>query len=106
MVKKTNNAEQGELLRINGISYPAIVVSNDFFNSSGKAVVCPVVKDAAAGPLHIHIDASPVSGYVLCEQLRYLDLDARRFTKISSVSLYEIMDISDAVKGMFDYQMM
>ena len=42
--------EQGDLLKVSGLQYPVIVVSNNFFNESGKAIVCPIVKNAAEGP--------------------------------------------------------
>lgn len=96
--------EQGDLLRVSGLNYPVIVVSNDFFNESGKAVVCPILKSAAEGPLHIRLKNCPVEGYVLCEQVRYIDLSARRFSKMTQTHYYDIMDISDAVMGIFDYQ--
>ena len=96
--------EQGDLLRVSGLTYPVIVVSNSFFNTSGKAIVCPIVKDAAEGPLHIQIKDCPVDGFVLCEQVRYVDLAARHYSKITAAPYFDIMDISDAVMGMFDYQ--
>lgn len=96
--------EQGDLLNVSGVAWPVIVVSNAFFNASGKAIVCPIVKDALEGPLHIPLKNCPVEGYVLCEQVRYLDLSARRFSRITAVPYFDIMDISDAVMGMFDYQ--
>ena len=45
--------EQGDLLRIEGIKYPVIVVSNNYFNQSGMVIACPIVKTAVPGPLHI-----------------------------------------------------
>ena len=96
--------EQGDLLRVGGIKYPVIVVSNNFFNESGKAIVCPILRDAVEGPLHIKLKDCIVEGYVLCEQVRFLDLKARRFSKLTSTHYFDIMDISDAVMGMFDYQ--
>ena len=96
--------EQGDLLKVSGISFPVIVVSSDLFNSTGKAVVCPIVKNIAAGPLHIELTDAPVEGYVLCEQVRYLDLSSRRFSKLSNTRYFDIMNISDAVMGIFDYQ--
>ena len=96
--------EQGDLLKIEGLNHPAIVVSNNFFNESGKAIVCPIVKSALEGPLHIRFKHGNVEGYVLCEQLRYVDLAARHFSKLTASHYYDIMDISDAVMGMFDYQ--
>ena len=96
--------EQGDLLKLSGFSFPVMVVSNNFFNGSGKAVVCPVLKQAAASPLHIELKDGPVEGYVLCEQVKYVDLSSKRFTKLSGTHYYDVMNISDAVMGMFDYQ--
>ena len=96
--------EQGDLLKISGIPYPVIVVSNDFFNQSGKAVVCPVLSRAVEGPLHIRLKDSPIEGYVLCEQMRYVDLSARHFSKLTASLYFDGMDISDAVMSIFDYQ--
>ena len=96
--------EQGDLLKIEGIAHPVIVVSSNFFNQSGKAIVCPVVKTAVPGPLHIALRDSAVEGVVLCEQVRYMDLPARRFHKLTETHYFDIMDIADAVAGMFEYQ--
>lgn len=96
--------EQGDILNVGGLNFPVMVVSNDFFNESGKAIVCPILKNAVEGPLHIRLKDSPVEGYVLCEQVRFVDLAARRFSKLTATHYFDIMDISDAVMGMFDYQ--
>lgn len=95
--------EQGDLLKAEGIQMPVIVVSNNVFNQSGKAIVCPIVKKAAAGPLHIELKDSEVEDVVLCEQVRYLDLSARRYSKLTASHYFDIMDIADAVTSMFEY---
>ena len=41
---------------------------------------------------------------VLCEQVRYLDLSSRRWSKLTQTHYYDIMDISDAVVSMLEYQ--
>lgn len=96
--------EQGDLLKVEGIQHPVIVVSNNFFNESGKAIVCPILKKAVPGPLHIELKDSTVEGFVLCEQVRYLDLASRRYSKLTQTHYLDIMDISDAVSSMFEYQ--
>ncbi|MBR4442390.1 MAG: type II toxin-antitoxin system PemK/MazF family toxin [Clostridia bacterium] len=96
--------KQGALLRVGGIQWPVVVVSNDFFNTSGKVVVCPILEDAVEGPLHIRMTDAPVEGFILCEQVRFVDLKARRFSRIGDLNYYTLMDVSDAVMGMFDYQ--
>ena len=97
-------AEQGDLLKITGLSCPVMVVSNNLFNDSGTAIVCPVQKHAVPGPLHIELKADPVEGYVMCEYVKLVDLSARRFSKLSAAQYYDTMNISDAVMGIFDYQ--
>jgi mRNA-degrading endonuclease toxin of MazEF toxin-antitoxin module len=96
--------EQGDLLKAEGIQHPVIVVSNNFFNESGKAIVCPIMKKAVPSPLHIELKDSAVEGFVLCEQVRYLDLASRRYSKLTQTHYFDIMDISDAVVSMFEYQ--
>ena len=54
--------EQGDLLRIEGIKYPVIVVSNNYFNRSGMVIACPIVKTAVPGPLHIPLKDCAVEG--------------------------------------------
>jgi len=98
-----NDVEQGDLLQIDGIAYPLIVVSNHYFNQSGNVLVCPILKKAAPGPLHIALKDCPVEGFVLCEQVRYINLAARPFSKLTATHYFDIMDISDAVMGLFEY---
>ena len=100
----TLTVEQGDLLRIGGIKWPVIVGSNNFCNTSGKVIACPILPDAIEGPLHIRLRDCPVKGYVLCEQMRYFDLKVRRFSKLSATYYFDIVDIADAVMGIFEWQ--
>lgn len=97
-------AEQGDLLKLSGMSFPVMVVSNNLFNASGLAIVCPVQEDVVPGPLHIKLEDGPVKGYVMCEHLKQIDLNTRRFTKLTDSHYYDVLNISDAVMGIFDYQ--
>ena len=53
--------------------------------------------------LHRRVDTIDFSGTVLCEQMKYLDLDKRVFSMIAHVSINEIIDISDILQGIFEY---
>ena len=46
-------AEQGDILKVNSIKYPLIVVSKNFFNESGLVIACPILSDTVRGPLRI-----------------------------------------------------
>ena len=96
--------EQGDILKVQRQPYPVVVASNNYFNETGKAVVCPIRKDVRPGPLHLPVKHEQADGYILCEQVHYLDLGQRTFSKIGTIPYFDVMDLSDAVMGIFDYQ--
>lgn len=55
--------EQGDILKVQRQSFPVIVVSNNFFNESGKVIVCPIQEKAAAGPLHLPLKSDLAEGW-------------------------------------------
>ena len=95
--------EQGSILRVDQLNFPVVVVSNKEFNKSGTALVCPFMKTAVAGPLHIPVAFGNTEGVVLCEQIKFLDLKKRHYSVAGAVDYYNIMDISDAVIGIVEY---
>ena len=97
-------AEQGDLLSIANIKHTVLVVSNNTFNESGSVMVCAVVRNAEPGPVHIKLQTPEVEGYALCEQLKLIDLTARRFSKLGAVLHYDVLNVADAVMSIFEYQ--
>lgn len=94
---------QGDLLKIEGINMPVLVVSKNFFNQSGEMIGCPVYRNGKPGALHIRIETEEVTGYVHCEKMALLDMNIRRYSKLGSINMSEIIDITDAIQGVFDY---
>lgn len=94
---------QGDILKIEHIKHSVLVLSKDFFNEFGEIIGCPIFENGTEGPLHIPIHTADVHGYAQCEKLTLLDLRTRGYKKIGSLSMYERMDIVDAVQGIFDY---
>lgn len=60
-------------------SRPALVVSNDDFNQHcSLSLVAPITSRDNGFPMHIAIpDGLNAGGFVCCEQVRAVDLDAR-----------------------------
>lgn len=60
---------------------PAVVISNDFFNEKANlTVVCPITNTSRPFPLHIPLDnRTTTTGVVLCEHVKAVDLNARRY---------------------------
>lgn len=95
--------EQGDVLKVEGFNTLFLVVSTNFFNLTEQAILCPVVKNSYADPLHIMIKEDEIKGYVLCEQMRLFDLHVRGWKKTGRIKYAQMIDIADTVQSLFDY---
>ncbi len=96
-------AAQGDILKVASLPYPLVVVSKNFFNESGLVMACPILPAAVRGPLRIRCENTRNPGFVCCEQVRVVDLNARRFSRTDAVPYDDLMDIVDAIQSIFDY---
>lgn len=94
---------QGDILKIEKVKHPVLIVSKDFFNASGEVIGCPIIRNSIPGPLHIRIFTEENEGYVQCEKLALLDLTVRGYKKTDRLPISEMMNISDAIQGIFEY---
>ena len=94
---------QGEILKIENIKHPVLVVSKDFFNTSGEIIGCPIIKDSMPGPLHIWMSTEENEGYIQCEKLALLDLSVRGHRRIDRLPISEMINVSDAIQSIFEY---
>ena len=94
---------QGDILKIEKIKHPVLVVSKDFFNTSGEVIGCPIIKESMPGPLHIWMSTEENEGYIQCEKLALLDLTFRRQRKIDRLPISEMINVSDAIQSIFEY---
>lgn len=42
-------------------------------------------------------------GYIQCEKLALLDLSVRGYKKVDRLPLSDMMNVSDAIQGIFEY---
>ena len=96
---------QGDVLHVEGVRGDVFVVSKNVFNKTGMIVGCPFVENAEPGPLHILVSGKKLEGTVLCEQLKSLDINSRGHSKRDEIKMIDVMEVSDAVQGIFDYIM-
>ena len=94
---------QGDILKIEKIRQPVLVASKDFFNSSGEIIGCPIYADLIKSPLHIYISGKEIEGYVQCEKITLFDLDIRGHKRIDRIAMKDLMNVTDAIQGIFDY---
>ena len=95
--------QQGDILKIEKIKHPVLVVSKDFFNTSGEIIGCPIIRNSNPGPLHIWMATEENEGYIQCEKLALLDLSVREYKKVDRLPVSEMINISDAIQGIFEY---
>lgn len=97
---------QGDLIRIAGFKKQLFIIvsKNAFIKATGMFHVCPVIAGVPAGPVHIPVKGNKKeAGTVICEQIKAIDPAARGCTKVDSLAYEDIMNVSDAVQGIFEY---
>lgn len=94
---------QGDILKIEKIRHPVLVASKDFFNASGEIIGCPIIHASEPGPLHIWMSTENTKGYIHCEKLALLDLSVRGYKRIDRLPISEMINVSDAIQGIFEY---
>ena len=78
---------------------PALVISQSEYNRvRNLAVICPITSNTK--PLRFHValdDRTQTQGDVICEQVRTIDLLARKCTVIEQLPKDKLEDVLDAV---------
>ncbi|MDQ7060078.1 MAG: type II toxin-antitoxin system PemK/MazF family toxin [Sulfurimonas sp.] len=60
---------------------PALIISNEVFNEHlGLAFACPITNTDRGYPFHIKLENTKTTGYVMCEQMKSLDYNARKIS--------------------------
>lgn len=82
---------------------PALVVSNFSFNKmTSMTLVCPITRTDNNFPLHEPLpEGYAVGGFVVMEQIRAFDLDARKASKIDHVSHKDMLPITSCLPTFF-----
>ncbi len=94
---------QGDILKIEKIKHPVLVVSKDFFNMDGEIIGCPIIRNSTSAPLHIWMATEENEGYIQCEKLTLLDMSLRGYKKVDRLPISEMINVSDAIQGIFEY---
>ena len=96
---------QGDILRIGTYKNLFLIVSsNAFIRATGVFHVCPMLESVPAGPLHIRIRGTAgTEGTAICEQLKLIDPVIRRCARKDRIPYAQMMNISDAIQGVFEY---
>lgn len=96
---------QGDIIRICGYRTLFLVISrNAYIRATGMFHVCPVYTGIQDGPLHISVKGEKnTEGIAVCEQIKLIDPSARACSKQDWISYAQLINISDALQGIFEY---
>ena len=96
---------QGDMIKIGNYKELFLVVSKNAFIKATKVFhVCPLLPHVPEGPLHIKVCGNKgTGGVVLIEQVKMIDPAARRCSHKDRISYADIMEVSDALQGIFEY---
>ena len=107
-----NTAEQGDILKIalnptlgheQAGHRPVLAINNDHHaRASNMTLVCPITNTDRHSPLHDRLDGQITTGFVMCDQIRAVDLRARQHTIIESIDEETLLEVCDIVQGMVD----
>ena len=99
---------QGDIIKINFNLHvgheqagyrPALVISNDFFNANARlAILCPITSSDNHFPLHVPLDdRTQTKGFILCEHLKTVDLNARKYSFVEKIPLDILQQVYDTI---------
>ena len=96
---------QGDIIKINGFRSSFLIVSkNAFIRAVNMFHVCPLLSGVQEGPLHIHVaGVDETEGVAICEQIKLIDPAARSCKRIDRLPYGMLMNILDALQGIFEY---
>jgi mRNA interferase MazF len=83
---------------------PALVVSRNLYNAkTGFVVVCPITNTKRGYPSRIALDGrTKTTGFVICEQLRTMDVGARKLTFIEKIPEDLLRQSIEIVSSIFE----
>lgn len=84
---------------------PALVVSGQeaLMLIKGLALVCPISSHSRPFPTHVRLDErTNISGMILCEQVKALDIDARNGAFIEKAPDNIVEDVLNIIHSMLD----
>lgn len=83
---------------------PALVISPRSYNRKvGLALVCPITSRIKGYPFEVELpERLPVSGAILCDQIKSLDWRARRAARVASVPDPVMQDVTARILALVD----
>jgi mRNA interferase MazF len=86
---------------------PVLVVSNNTFNAFAKtaAMICPITNTDRGFEIQVKLDKSTkISGVIMCDQAKILDLQKRNAEYIETVPEDILFEVTDIISGIVEIE--
>ena len=82
---------------------PALVIHNAVHSkNSNMTLICPITSKDKKSIMHVKLTKTTTAGFVLCDQIRAVDLSSRKFKVLEELDFDTLWDVCDIVKGAVD----
>ena len=82
---------------------PALVINNAMHSkNSNMTLICPITKTNRQSIMHVKLTKTTTKGFVLCDQIRAVDLSQRKFRVLEALDYDTLWNVCDIVKGAVD----
>jgi len=106
--------KQGDIIKVNlnltkgheQAGYrPVLVVNNaSHTRTSNMTIVCPITNTNRRNPVHVRLEGLMTTGFVMCDQVRAIDLQVRDYRVIETVDKETIWEVCDILQGAVDIE--
>lgn len=80
---------------------PALIISNEAFNKAlGLAIACPITNTNRDFPFHVKVDSKNLTGFIMTEQIKSIDYNARKvkfIEKVDEETLNKVLGITKSI---------
>jgi len=84
---------------------PVLVVNNaSLSRASNMTIVCPITNTDRKNPVHVRLDGLATTGFVMCDQIRAIDIRARDYRLVETVDHETLWQVCDIVQGSVDIE--
>lgn len=82
---------------------PVLVISNASFSKiTNMTIICPITNTDRDSPVHVALEGLITTGYIMCDQVRAVDIRAREYKIIESIDDDTLWNVCDIIFGSID----
>jgi len=82
---------------------PVLVINNSVHSeNSNMTLICPITNTDRKSIMHVKLTKTATTGYVLCDQVRAVDLSSRKYKILEVLDQDTLWDVCDIVRGAVD----